>query len=164
MLRTTTIGLVSIIALGVGLASPAAGMGNHPGGGGSGGGSMRGASTGGGSMQSGGSMRGASTGGGSMQSGGVGRSSMMAVRSDSSPGRLADHDMGRMRMGEDHDRGRDHDRDRHDHDRFRFFPSFAFGLNTYYADTYDPGYSGCWELHRVWSHGAWRLHRFWVCN
>jgi hypothetical protein len=82
------------------------------------------------------------------------------VRSDSSPGRLVEHDMGRTRMEHDHDRDADHGRNRHDHDRFRFF---AFGVNTY-ADTYDPTYGDCWQLHRVWSHGSWRLHRFWVCN
>jgi hypothetical protein len=138
MLRTTAIGLVSAIALGI--ASPAGAMGGK-------------------------------TGGGAGYGAGVGRGNMTATRSDSSPGRSVQHEMGRMSMGRDHerdhdhDRGRDrdHDRDRHDRDRFRFFPAFAFGVNTY-ADTYDPTYGDCWELHRVWRHGSWRLHRFWVCN
>lgn len=141
MLRTTAIGLVSIIALGVSLASPAAAAGGHPGGGGAG--------------------RGAGAGGGAISGAGVGRASMMAVRSDSSPGRTTEHDMGRMRMGGDHDH--DHDRDRHGHDRFRFFPAFAVGVNTY-ADIYDPTYGDCWELHRVWTHAGWRLRRYWACN
>jgi hypothetical protein len=147
MLRTTAIGLVSAIALGVSLASPAGAMSGKTGGGGSA----------------------AITGGGAVHSVNAGPGSITAVRSYSSPGRIADHDIGRMRMGRDHDRdhdrGRDgdHDRDRHDHDRLRFFPAFAFGVNTY-ADTYDPTYGDCWELHGVWRHGGWRLHRFWVCN
>jgi hypothetical protein len=155
MLRTTAIGLVSIIALGVSLASPAAAAGGHPGGGG---GAGRSAGAGGSAMS------GAGMGRGSMISGaGAGHGSMMAVRSDSAPGRTADHDMGRMRMGGDHDHDRDHDHGRHGHDRFRFFPAFAFGVNTY-ADTYDPTYGDCWELHRIWTHAGWRLRRYWVCD
>jgi hypothetical protein len=130
-------------------------MGAHDGGGG---GAGRGG--GGGGMQGGG-MQGGGIGGGN-----AGRASPMSTRSESSPGRYADHDMGRMRAGEDHDRdhGRDHDRDRHDHDRFRFFPSFAFGFDTY-SDGYVPGYGDdCWELHRVLIRGHWRLHRIWVCE
>jgi hypothetical protein len=158
MLRATAIGIVSILALGVGLATPAAAAGGHPGGGSGGaGGTAYGISAGGGS--------------GAVHDAGAGRGSMMAARSDFSPARLADHDMGRMRMGgdrdhdrdHDHDRGRDHDRDRHDHDRFRFLPAFAFGVNTY-ADTYDSTYGDCWELHRVWTHAGWRLRRYWVCD
>jgi hypothetical protein len=166
MLRTTAIGLVSAIALSVSLASPAGAMGGQKGGGGP----QGGGGSGGGSTMHGASGGGGGGGGsGAIQSGGPGRSSAMTVRSDSSSGRVVEHDMGRMRMGEehdhDHDRGhdRDHDHDRHDHDRFRFFPAFAYGVNTY-ADTYDPTYGDCWELHRVWRHGAWRLHRFFVCN
>jgi hypothetical protein len=148
MLRITAIGLVSAIALGI--ASPAGAMGGK---------------TGGGAGSA------ASTGGGAIHSANAGPGSMMGARSYSSPGRIADHDMGRMWMGRDHDRDhdhdrgrdRDHDRDRHDHDSFRFFPAFAFGVNTY-ADVYDPTYGDCWQLHRVWRHGSWRLHRFWVCT
>jgi hypothetical protein len=146
MLRTTAIALVSTIALGVSLASPAAAMGGHVGSG---------------------AIHGGNAGGGAIPGGNAGRISMTAARSDSSPGRLAGHDMGRMRVGEDHDRDhardRDHDRDRHDHDHFRFFPAFAFGVNTY-ADVCDPTYSDCWELRRVRTHAGWRLHRTWVCN
>jgi hypothetical protein len=146
VLRTTAITLVSTIALGVGLASPAGAMGGH---------------------MSGGAIHGGSAGGGAIPGGNAGRAGMTAGRSDSSPGRIAGHDMGRMRVGEDRDRdhGRDHDhdRDRHDRDRFRFFPSFAFGVDTY-SDVYDPGYSECWELHRVLTHAGWRLRRIWVCN
>ena len=79
MLRSISIGLVSVMALGVGLASPAGAMGGHMGG---------------------------SMGGGAMHGGVTGRGGMMTARSDFSAGRFADHDMGRMRMGED----RDHDR------------------------------------------------------
>jgi len=147
MLRTTAIGLVSAIALSVSLASPAgAAMGGHMGG------HMGG--------QMGGQM-GGHMGGGAIHGADAGRGSMMANRSDSSSGRFAQPDMGRMRMGGD----RDHDRDHHDHDHdrdhhghFRFF-----GVNTY-ADVYDPTYGDCWELHRVWTHAGWRLHRSWVCN
>jgi hypothetical protein len=159
MLRT--IGVVSAIALGVGLAWPAAAMDGRTGGGGAVHSANAGPGAGGGTIHS------AGAGGGPMQGAGVGRGNVMAVRSDSPSGRLAERDMGRnnlgrMRMGEDHDR--DHGRDRgHDRDHFRFFPSFAFGLDTY-SDVYDPDYGGCWELHRVWSHGSWRLRRFWVCN
>jgi hypothetical protein len=151
MLRTTAIGFVSIIALGVGLGSPAGAMGGHVGGG------PMGGHMGAGSM-------GGHMGGGAIQGANVGRGGMMAMRTDSSPGRFAQHDMGRMRMGDrDHDRDRhDHDRDRHDHDRFRFFPAFAFGVDTY-ADVYDPS-GDCWELHRIWTHAGWRLRRLWVCN
>jgi hypothetical protein len=153
MLRTATIGLVSAIALAVSLASPAGAMGGHMGGGGRGGAG--------------------NAGGGVMHSVNAGRGGMMAVRSNSSPGRFAEHDMGRVRMGENHDRDfgrdrdlgrdRDHDRDRHDRDRFRFrfFPSFAFAVNTY-SDVYDPDY-GCWEPHRVLTRAGWRLRRIWVC-
>jgi len=146
MLKATVIGLVSSIALGVSVASA-----GHMGGGGGGGG-------GGPAMHS--------VGGGS-----AGRVSMMSMRSESSSGRVMDHDMGHMRMGEMHDHDRDHrhdfdrdrDRDRdHDRFRFRFFPTLAFGYNTY-SDVYDPGYD-CWELHRVLIHGHLRLHRIWVCN
>jgi hypothetical protein len=110
-------------------------------------------------------------GGGGGPGAGAGRVGMMSMRSDSSPGRFVDHDMGHMRMGEmhDHDRDRGHDFDRgrdhdHDHDRFRFrfFPAFAFGYSTY-SDVYDPGYD-CWELHRVLIHGHLRLRRIWVCD
>jgi hypothetical protein len=143
MLRTAAIGLVSAIALGVSLASPATAMGGH-----AGGGAAHGA-------------------GGAVHGAGAEHGSMMAARSDASPGRLAEHDMGRMGRDYDHDRDhgrdRDHDRNRHDHDRLRLFPSFAFGIDTY-ADTYAPNYTDCWELHRVFSHGAWRLRRFWACD
>lgn len=142
MLRPIAIGLVSIIALSFSLASPVAAAGGHPGGGGA----VHGAGAG---------------GGGAIHDSGAGRGSMMALRADSSPARFADHDMGR-RMGGDRDHDRDH-RDRHGHDRFRFFPAFAFGVNTY-ADTYDPSYGDCWELHRVWTHAGWRLRRYWVCD
>ncbi len=132
MLRTTAIGLVSALALCVSLASPAGAMDGQMGG---------------------------HMGGGAIHGADAGRGSMMAIRSDSSSGRFAQHDMGRMRMGGD----RDHDRDHHDHDHdrdhhghFRFFPA--------YADVYDPTYGDCWELHRVWTHAGWRLHRSWVCN
>jgi len=96
---------------------------------------------------------------------------MMSMRSESSPGRFVDHDMGHMRMGEMHEHDRDHghdfDRDRdhgrdHDRFRFRFFPAFAYGYNTY-SDVYDPGYD-CWELQRVLIHGHLRLRRIWVCD
>jgi hypothetical protein len=144
MLRATGIGIVSAIALGVGLASPAAAMGGHVGGHGSMGGSM---------------------GGSAMRAGAVNHSPSMAMRSDSAGGRFVQHDMGGMRMTRDHDHDRDHDRDhgRHDHDRFRFFPAFAFGVNTY-SDVYDPTYGDCWELHRVWTHAHWHLRRIWVCS
>lgn len=153
MLRTTVIGLASAFALGVSLASPAGAIGGQKGGG-----------TGGGGM--GGHMGGGAGGGAIHGASGVG-GGMTAVRSGASgPGSFAPHDMGRMRMGgdrdRDRDRDRDHDRFRHDHDRFRFFPTFAFGIDTY-ADDYDPAY-GCWELHRVLTHGGWRLQRFWVCD
>jgi hypothetical protein len=150
MIRTTAIGLVSIIALGVSLASPAAGA--HSGGGGAGG------HPGGG----GGAVHGAGAGG-PISGAGVGHGSMMAMHSESSPGRLAAHDMGRMRMGGDRDHDHDHGRERHDHDHFRFFPAFAFGVNGY-ADTYDVAYGDCWELHRAWTHAGWRLRRYWVCD
>ena len=140
MFRTTFIGLGCAIALGVGLATPAGAMGGHMSGG------PMGGHTGAGPV-----------GGGAIHGANVGRGSMMAMRPDS--GRFAQHDMGRMRMG-DHDH--DHDRDRHDHDRFRFFPAFAFGVNAY-ADVYDPS-GDCWELHRIWTHAGWRLRRLWVCN
>jgi hypothetical protein len=143
MFRTTFIGLGCAIALGVGLASPAGAMGGHMGGGPMGAGPV------------GGHMGAGPVGGGAIHGANVGRGSMMAMRPDS--GRFAQHDMGRMRMGD-----RDHDRDRHDHDRFRFFPAFAFGVNTY-ADVYDPS-GDCWELHRIWTHAGWRLRRLWVCN
>jgi hypothetical protein len=133
MFRTTFIGLGCAIALGVGLASPAGAMGGHMGGGPMGG----------------------HMGGGAIHGANAGRGSMMAMRPDS--GRFAQHDTGRMRMGD-----RDHDRDRHDHDRFRFFPAFAFGVNSY-ADVYDPS-GDCWEFHRIWTHAGWRLRRLWVCN
>jgi hypothetical protein len=107
---------------------------------------------------------------------GAGRISSMSLRSDPSTGRIVDRDMGRTRMVEmhDHDRGhdrdhdrdfrRDHDRDRdHDRFRFRFFPTFAYGYDTY-SDVYDPGYTDCWELHRVLIHGHLRLRRIWVCD
>ncbi len=129
MLRSISIGFVSVMALGVGLASPAGAMGGHMGG---------------------------SMGGGAMHGGVAGRGGMMTARSDFSAGRFADHDMGRMRMGED----RDHDRDHRDHDRFRFFPAFAFGVDSY--DVYDPG--DCWAFHRVWTRAGWRLRRYWACD
>jgi hypothetical protein len=141
MLKTKAIGLVSAIALGISLASPAGAMGGQKGGG-----AMSG-----------------QTGGGPMHGADTGRGNMTAMRSDSSPGRSAEHDMGRMRMGGDHDRDRDHDRDHHDHDHFRLFPAFAFGVNTY-ADVYNPTSDDCWQLRRVWTHASWRLRRFWVCN
>src|SRR5258708_1696077 len=128
MLRTTAIGLVSILALGLSLASTEA------------------------------AMSGRQSGGGTMHVANAAPGGMTTMRSNSSPGRIAEHDMGRMRMGEDHDRGRDRDHDRHDRDHIRFFPAFAFGINAY-SDVYDPYYGGCWELHRVLSHGAWRLRR-----
>jgi hypothetical protein len=135
MLRTSSIGLVSAIALGI--ASPAGAMSGK-------------------------------TGGGVSSGAKAGPGSMTTVRSSSSPGRIADHDMGRMSMGRDHDRdhdhdrGRDHDRDRHDHDRFHFVRALDFGVNTY-ADVYDPSYSSCWELHKVRIHKTWELRRVWVC-
>jgi hypothetical protein len=154
MLRSTTVGLVSAIALGVILAAaPSAAIAGHSGGGAGG-------------MRGGGNM-----GGSAIRAGNVGGGSMMAARSDFSSGRFSqrdmDHDIGRMRMGDhDHDRGHDrdhdHDRDRHDHDRFRFFPAFAFGVDSY-SDVYDPDY-GCFELHRVWTHAGWRLRRVWGCD
>jgi hypothetical protein len=149
MLRTAAIGLVSVIALGVSIASPAAAMGGHMGGGGGGG--RGGAGNAGGSV-----MHGANAGPGGMM-----------VRSNSSPGsapgRFADHDMGRMRVGEDRDHGRDrdHDRDRRDRDHFRFFPSFAFAVDTF-SNVYDPDF-GCWQYHRVLTHAGWRLRRIWAC-
>jgi hypothetical protein len=92
--------------------------------------------------------------------GGLSHSGMTAVRSSFSPGGYAPHDMGRMRMGDHgHDRGR-HDRD---HDHFRFFPTFAFGVDTY-SDVYDPTYSGCLELRRIQTHAGWRWRRVWVCD
>jgi hypothetical protein len=127
MLRSISVGLFSVMALGIGLASPAGAMGGHMGG---------------------------NMGGGAIHGGATGRGSMMAARSDFSAGRFADHDMGRMRMGEDRDR------DHRDHDRFRFFPAFAFGLDTY--DVYDPG--DCWTFHRVWTRAGWRLRRYWACH
>src|SRR5260370_14715582 len=78
MLRTTAIGLVSALALCVSLASPAGAMDGQMGG---------------------------HMGGGAIHGADAGRGSMMAIRSDSSSGRFAQHDMGRMRMGGD----RDHD-------------------------------------------------------
>jgi hypothetical protein len=140
MLKATTIGFVSIIALGVSLAAPSFAIAGHMGGGWSGGGGMSHVSYSG------------------------GRSGTMSGRADFSSGRFAQHDMGhdmgRMRMAEDHDR--DRDRDRHDHDHLRFFPAFAFGLDTY-SDVYDPDYS-CFELRRIWTHAGWRLRRAWVCD
>jgi len=144
MFRSTSIGLAATLALGIGLASPAGAMGGHMGGGAMGG------HMGGGAM-------GGHMGGGTIQGANVGRGSMMAMRPDWSSGRFVQHDMGRMRMGDC-----DHDRDRHDHNRFRFFPAFAFGVNTY-ADVYDPS-GDCWELHRIWTHAGWRLRRIWVCD
>jgi hypothetical protein len=101
------------------------------------------------------------------------RGNMAGMRSDVSGGRFAQHEMGEMRMAHDHDhdhdrdrdggRDRDRDRDRHDHDRFRVFPSFAYDINSY-ADTYDPNYGDCWELHRAWTRTGWRVRRMWVCN
>jgi hypothetical protein len=168
MLKATTIGLVSVMALGVGLAAaPSAAIGGQWGGGG---GAMHG-----GSMGGGGAIHGGNMGGGAVRGGNVGGGSMMATRSDSSSGRMPQremgHDMDRTRMAEDHDRDRgrdwdhdrDRDRDRHDHDRFHFFPAFAFGIDSY-SDVYDPDYGGCFELHRVWTHVGWRLRRVWVCN
>jgi hypothetical protein len=137
MLRTTTIGFVSAVALGVSLASPAGAMGGHMGSAGAMGGHM---------------------GGGAIHGPSAGHGSIGAMRSDSSPGRFAQHDMGRTRMGGDHEHERDGDHDRDHHGHFRFF-----GVNTY-ADVYDPTYGDCWELHRVWTHAGWRLHRSWVCN
>ena len=72
-----------------------------------------------------------------------------------------------MRFGDrDHDRFFDrdhfHDRDRFRFRRFRVFPAFAF--NTYYADSYYPDYSTCWEIQRVHTRYGWRLHRVWVCD
>ena len=133
MLKSISIGLVSVMALGVGLASPAGAMGGHMGG-----------------------HMGSSMGGSAIHGGASGPGSMMAARSGFSAGRFADHDMGHMRMGED----RDHDRDHRDHDRFRFFPAFAFGVDTY--DVYDPG--DCWASHRVWTRAGWRLRRYWACD
>jgi hypothetical protein len=103
------------------------------------------------------------TSGGTMHSTGAGPGNMAATRSNSSPGRLEQHDMGRMRMTADRGHDRDHDRDHRGHDRFRFFPAFAFGVNTY-ADVYDPTSGDCWELHRVLTHAGWRLRRYWVCS
>jgi hypothetical protein len=133
MLRTTFVRIASALALGLGLASPAGAMSAHMGGGSA--------------MHS--------VGGIALQGAGGSRGGMTAMRSNSWPGGFARHDMGRMRMGD-----RDHDRGRHDH--FRFFPAFAFGVNTY-ADVYDPS-GDCWELHRIWTHAGWRLRRLWVCN
>ena len=92
---------------------------------------------------------------------------MTTGRADFSSGRFAQHEMGHdmgRDMGHDMDRVRmaDHDHDRDRHDRFRFFPAFAFGVDTY-SDSYDPDYS-CFDLHRVWTHAGWRLRRVWVCN
>jgi hypothetical protein len=168
MLRTTAIGLASALALSVSLASAAYG-GMTGGGGGGGGGGMSGGGGGGGGMRGGGSTGSAvhavSPGGGLGQpvfwgarSGGhdMGVHEMGRARI----GGDRDHDMGRIRLGGD----RDHDHDRfRDRDRFRFFPTFAYGIDTY-ADDYEPNYGDCWELHRVLRHGAWRLRRVWVCN
>jgi hypothetical protein len=136
MRRTTAIGFVSAVALGVSLASPASAMSGR-------------------------------TSGGTMHSTGAGPGNTAAMRSNSSPGRMEQHDMGRMRVAGDYVRDKDHDRDRdrdhRDHDRFRFFPAFAFGVNTY-DDVYDPTSGDCWEFHRVWTHAGWRLRRYWVCN
>ena len=137
MFRTTAITFVSTVALGVSLASPAGAMGSH---------------VGSGAMHSG------NTGGGAIHGAPSAGGSMTAMRSGASgPGSFAPHDTGRMRMegDRDHDRDHDHDRFHHRHDRFRFFPAFAFGV-----DTYDD----CWELHRVRTTEGWRLRRIWVCN
>jgi hypothetical protein len=140
MLRSISIGFVSVMALGVGLASPAGAMGGHMGG------------------HMGGNM-----GAGAIHGGPSGPGGMMTARSDFSAVRFADHDTGRMRMGGDHDHDRfgdrDHDRDHRDHDRFRFFPAFAFGVDNY--DVYEPD---CWAFHRVWTRAGWRLRRYWVCD
>jgi hypothetical protein len=69
----------------------------------------------------------------------------------------------------DHDRDfgrrfdRDHDFDR-DRDRFRFrrfFPTIAFGFNTYSDDSYN---DDCFVLQRVWTRHGLRLRRIWVCD
>jgi hypothetical protein len=70
-------------------------------------------------------------------------------------------------MGRDRDFGRrfdrDHDFDR-DRNRFRFrrfFPTFAFGFNTYSDDYYN---DDCFVLQRVWTRHGWLLRRIWVCS
>jgi hypothetical protein len=149
MLRANFVGIASALVLGIGLASPAGAMGGHMGGGG-GGGAVHATGGGGG----GGTMH--ATGG----SAGVSRGGMTAMHSSFSSGGFAPHDMGHMRMG---DRDHDHDRGRHDHDHFRFFPTFAFGVNTY-TDVYDPTYGGCLELRKFRTHAGWRWRRVWVCG
>jgi hypothetical protein len=172
MLRTTALGLACSVAFGVSLASAG---GNHPGGGGGsgmGGGAAHSAGGGGAPSMAGGAAH-AVGGGGGPSMGNAGRVSTMSMRSDSSPGRMVDHDMGHTRTAEmhdhdrdhhDHDRdfGRDHDHDRdRDHDRFRFFPAFAYDT---YSTVYDPGYTDCWDYQKALIHGHWRVHRIWVCN
>ena len=134
MLRATTIGIVSVVALGVSLAAPAQAHMN-----------------GGGSSMHGGS-------------GGNGGNTMAAHSSGTGPS-FVSHDMSQMHMDRDH-MDHDHmDRDHmdHDHDRhhFRFFPTFAYGIDTY-ADNYDPTY--CWEVIKVRTHLGLRYRRVWVCD
>ena len=142
MLGSKALGLVSLIALGISLATPAGAKSGN---------------TGGGSIHNSAGISnhtGNSTGG-----------NMMAIRSEPTSGKYAQHDMDGMRMGDRdrHDRDHDHDRDHHNRDHFRFFPTFAYGVNTY-DDVYDPTYEGCWQLRKVLVHASWRLHRVWVCN
>ena len=155
-MRATAIGLASVMALGVGLASPALGGGGmmHSSSGGGSGGMMHSSSSGGISSgvivrSSGPSLSGASFSG--VKSGGAGPGPAAGMRQ-----------MSMTRMGDRDHFDRDHDRHDRDHDRrFRFFPSFAF--NTYY-DSYYPDYGDCWDIRRVHTPLGWRWHRVWVCN
>jgi hypothetical protein len=147
MLRTTAIGLASALALSVSLASAA--YGGMVGGGGGGGGGIKSSGSAGGAIHA------VSPGGGNIN---MGRAVFWGGRS--AHHEMAEHEMGRIRLGGDRDRDHDHFRDR---DHFRFFPTFAYGVDTY-SDLYAPDYGDCWELHRVLRHGAWRLRRVWVCN
>jgi hypothetical protein len=120
------------------------------GGGGMGGGGMGGGGMGGGGM----SMRSAG-GGGGIPGGGpsVGPSFIPHNMSGMGHMPMADHDFR-------HDQHFDHD---HDHfRRFRFFPTFAFGVDTY-ADNYAYPYE-CWNVIRVRTHLGWRWRRIWVCD
>jgi len=145
MLRTTTIGFASAIALGLSVASPAAAF--H----GGSGGAMAGHG-GGAAIHSGSFARGNTTVGGNFARG----NTMVG-------GNFARGNMMTMRHDRDFARDRDFDRD---HDRFRFhrfFPRFAFGFNTF-ADVDAPVFEGCLSLHRVWTRFGWRLRRVWVCG
>jgi hypothetical protein len=103
-------------------------------------------------------------GGGGMSGGG----GMTATRSGPGQGfvprdvsRNTQMRVDRDHMDHDHDGDHDHDHDRDHFRHFRFFPSFAFGIETY-ADSYDP--YACWEVVRVRTHLGWRYRRIWVCD